>query len=289
MGAGWWRSCGADCVDEVGVEEGRGEEEGIDEVECATDTWEHGAGVFDACGAFDEGFGEVADNGDEAEEGAEGDGDAWGEEGEAFGEEGDEAPTAEGGEGEGSGEAFHGFFGGDVWDHRGFADERSGDVGAAVRELGRDAEEEEVVVACEGSVGVFRDDVENFPEEGEEEGCVEDAEDGEGDGVERVLDAELDGEAAEKDGEDGEGDEDDVEEEGSVLAVFSGEEEVGEDEDGSEGEGEAAVVREFRGVEGAEVFAGSDEGEDDEEGPEAGFVGGGHDGAGGEPESGGAG
>jgi hypothetical protein len=41
-------------------EDGGGEEEGVDAVEDAAVAGEHGAGVFDACAAFDGGFEEIA-------------------------------------------------------------------------------------------------------------------------------------------------------------------------------------------------------------------------------------
>ena len=49
-------------------EDGGGEEEGVDAVEDAAVAGEHGAGVFDACAAFDGGFEEVAELGGDVED-----------------------------------------------------------------------------------------------------------------------------------------------------------------------------------------------------------------------------
>ena len=52
-------------------EDGCGEEEGVDAVEDATVSGEHGSGVFDSCAAFDGGLEQVAQLGGDVEDGGE--------------------------------------------------------------------------------------------------------------------------------------------------------------------------------------------------------------------------
>src|ERR1700677_4303531 len=54
--------------DEDEPEDGSGQEQGIDAVEDAAVAWKDGAGVFDACAAFDGGFEEVSKLGGDVED-----------------------------------------------------------------------------------------------------------------------------------------------------------------------------------------------------------------------------
>src|SRR4051794_13553021 len=112
---------------QVEKEKRGGEQDGIDEVESTADAREEAAGVFGAGRAFDDGLGEVADDGREAEAEPENEEVEIAEGAEPAGllrEEGAHGEGAAGGKGERAEEAFPSLVRRDVRDEGRAADER---------------------------------------------------------------------------------------------------------------------------------------------------------------------
>ena len=160
---------------EVEVEDGGGEEEGVGEIEDAADAGEGVAGVFDLGAAFDDGFGEVAGDAGEAEDGSNDEAVGPGDGEEFVGDGGEKDDGTADGSDEGTDKTFPGFGGADVGDHLVFADEDTEGVSAHVGELGDDEQEEKEEDAT--GFTVFEMEVENAEDEAVEDDGVDDAED----------------------------------------------------------------------------------------------------------------